>query len=37
MSLTREQQLGSICNQVAWLTPRERLIVLWALLTKRAS
>jgi hypothetical protein len=37
MGLTREQRLGSICNQVAWLTVRERLHVLWALLTWRAS
>lgn len=37
MGLTRQQQVGSICNQVAWFTWRERLTVLWALLTSRAS
>lgn len=37
MGLTRQQRLGSITNDVAWLTFRERLRVLWALLTARAS
>jgi hypothetical protein len=37
MALTKDQKLGSICNQIAWLSLRERLVVLWALLTRRAS
>lgn len=37
MGLTRAQQVGYIRNAVAWLTFRERLQVLWALLTRRAS
>jgi len=31
MGLTRQQRLGGIVNDVAWLTWRERLVVLWAL------
>jgi hypothetical protein len=36
MVLTRQQEVGSICNRVAWLTFRERLTVMWELLTSRA-
>jgi hypothetical protein len=37
MGLTKEQQVGGICNDVAWLGLRDRLRVFWALLTKHAS
>jgi hypothetical protein len=35
MGLSREQRVGSVCNQVAALTFRERLQVLWALVCRR--
>lgn len=37
MGLTKDQYVGGICNQIAWLKPRDRFKVLWALLTAKAT
>lgn len=37
MGLTRSQRVGGVCGDVAWFTWRERLQVLWVLLTARSS
>lgn len=37
MGLTKQQYVGSIESQVAWLKWRDRLKVAWALLTAHAT
>lgn len=37
MGLTKDQYVGQVCNDVAWLRWRDRLRVAWALLTRHAT